>query len=40
MTKVIELIDASVFVNNGFDEVKTILDKVSRPFMSMTLSPF
>ncbi|AGM98554.1 ATP-binding cassette domain-containing protein [Streptococcus iniae] len=29
MTKVIELIDASVFVNNGFDEVKTILDKVS-----------
>lgn len=29
MTKVIELIDASVYVNNGFDEVKTILDKVS-----------
>lgn len=29
MIKVIELINASVYVNNGFNEVKTILDKVS-----------
>ncbi|KHD45142.1 ABC transporter ATP-binding protein [Streptococcus hongkongensis] len=27
--KIIELIDASLFVNNGFDETKTILDNVS-----------
>ena len=40
MTAIVELKDATVKVNNGFDTEKTILDHVNLPLEKVTLLPF
>ena len=40
MTAIVELKDATVKVNNGFDTEKTILDHVNLTIEKVTLLPF